>query len=112
MPFTFETHNDDLSKVTRRLGYMLSLKEGSTLFSKSDSASDSPLMNNLTKIIERMLPSMTAKIKNMLNKYVDISGQKLGTLADEVLFYLRFIELEKKLNDIGMPTCCCSRPWK
>lgn len=106
MPFTFETHNDDLSKVTRRLGYMLSLKEGSTLFSKSDSASDSPLMNNLTKIIERMLPSMTAKIKNMLNKYVDISGQKLGTLADEVLFYLRFIELEKKLNDIGMPTCC------
>lgn len=106
MPFTFETHNDSLSKATKKIGFMMSLKQGSTLFSKGDTASDSPLMNNLTKIIERMLPAMTSKIKNVLNKYVDISGQKLGKLADEVLFYLRSIELEKKLCDIGMPCCC------
>lgn len=68
--------------------------------------SANPLMNNLNSIIERMLPSVTAKIKRVLHKYIDASGRALFTLADELLFYLRFIELERKLTATGVPCCC------
>ena len=66
---------------------------------------DSTLLNNLNSIIERMLPVLTGKLKHFLEKYVNVSGKVLGALADEVLFYQRFIELEQKLNEIGIPCC-------
>ncbi|MBQ6035660.1 MAG: hypothetical protein IJL33_09175 [Ruminococcus sp.] len=67
--------------------------------------SANPLMNNLNSIIERMLPSTTAKLRRVLHKYVDVSGYVLADLADELLFYLRFIELEKQLTASGVPCC-------
>ena len=67
--------------------------------------SANPLMNNLNSIIERMLPSTTAKLRRVLHKYVDVSGYVLADLADELLFYLRFIELEKQLTVSGVPCC-------
>lgn len=66
---------------------------------------DSTLMNNLNSIIERMLPSLTSKLKRFLDRHVDVSGKALGRLADEMLFYQRFIELEQKLTELGMPCC-------
>lgn len=104
-PFTMEMHKDSLNKAVKRFSHLIA-KDPLAASVADYSASDSPLMNNLNKIIERMLPSMTDKLKNVLNKYVDISGHALGKLADEVLFYLRFIELEKQLTEIGMPCCC------
>ena len=74
--------------------------------SPTNRPTDTPLMNNLNTIMERMLPSMTSKLKKVLNKYVDVSGRALAGLADELLFYLRFIGLEKKLTEYGIP--CCS----
>ena len=71
--------------------------------------SDCALRNNLTAIVQRMLPSLTAKLKKVLDKYVHVSGRALADLADEMLFYLRFIELEKKLTEYGLP-CCCGEP--
>jgi DNA mismatch repair ATPase MutS len=71
--------------------------------------SANPLMNNLNSIIERMLPSTTAKLRRVLHKYVDVSGYVLADLADELLFYLRFIELEKQLTASGVP-CCIGEP--
>ena len=67
--------------------------------------SANPLMNNLNTVIERMLPSTTAKLRRVLHKYVDVSGYVLASLADEMLFYLRFIELEKQLTASGVPCC-------
>ena len=67
--------------------------------------SANPLMNNLNTVIERMLPSTTAKLRRVLHKYVDVSGYALASLADEMLFYLRFIELEKQLTASGVPCC-------
>ena len=67
--------------------------------------SANPLMNNLNSIIERMLPSTTAKLRRVLHKYVDVSGYALAGLADELLFYLRFIELENQLKASGVPCC-------
>ncbi|MBQ3940514.1 MAG: hypothetical protein II723_05310 [Oscillospiraceae bacterium] len=66
---------------------------------------DSTLMNNLNSIIERMLPALTGKLKKFLDKYVDVSGKALGRLADEMLFYQRFIELEERLTASGLPCC-------
>ena len=66
---------------------------------------DDPLMNNLNSIIERMLPSMTARLRKFLDRYVDVSGKILADLADEFLFYRCFIALEDRLTGIGIPCC-------
>ena len=67
--------------------------------------SANPLMNSLNSVIERMLPTTTAKLRRVLHKYIDVSGYALAGLADELLFYLRFIELERKLTASGVPCC-------
>ncbi|MBE6851496.1 MAG: hypothetical protein E7504_07190 [Ruminococcus sp.] len=72
---------------------------------KKPSAAESPLMNNLTQIVERMLPTATRKLHKILKKYTDVSGMALARLGDELMFYLRFIELEKKLGAADLPTC-------
>ena len=106
MPFNIETHEDSLNKSVKKFRYLIASKDSMAASVADYTASDSPLMNNLNKIIERMLPSLTGKLKKVLYKYVDVSGIALGELADEVLFYLRFIELERRLTDAGMPCCC------
>lgn len=93
--FTMEMHKEGLDRITKKFGRSVN----------SSRPTDSPLMNNLNCIIERMLPSMTNKLKRILNKYIDVSGRALADLADEFLFYLRFIELEKEMSDTGLPCC-------
>ncbi len=68
-------------------------------------ATDSILINNLTEIVEGMLPNLTNKLKKVLDKYVHVSGRALADLADELLFYLRFIRFEQKLKEHGFPCC-------
>lgn len=74
---------------------------------KKGLAAESPLMNNLTGIVERMLPDVTRKMSKLLKKYTDISGTALAECGNEIMFYVRFIELEKRLSEINMP---CSMP--
>ncbi|MBR5683810.1 MAG: hypothetical protein IKW96_11165 [Ruminococcus sp.] len=97
MQFSMETHDNDLRLLRQKYN---------GLPSPTNRATDTPLMNNLNTIIERMLPSCTSKLKRVLDRYVDVSGKALAKLADELLFYLRFIGLEKKLKEHGMPCCC------
>lgn len=97
MPFSMEVHDNDLRWLHQKYN---------GLPSPTNRATDTPLMNNLNTIMERMLPSMTSKLKKILNRYVDVSGKALAKLADEFLFYLRFIGLEKKLSEYGIPCCC------
>lgn len=72
---------------------------------KNPSANEHPLMNNLTRIVEQMLPSVTKKLQRMLKKYTDISGTALAKRGDELMFYLRFLELEQRLTAGGF-SCC------
>ena len=97
MQFSMEMHDNDLRWIHQKYN---------GLPAPTNRATDTPLMNNLNTIMERMLPSMTSKLKKVLNRYVDVSGQALIKLADELLFYLRFIGLEKKLAEYGIPCCC------
>lgn len=69
------------------------------------SVSESPLMNNLSNIVERMLPDVTQKLKRILKKYTDMSGMALSKLSDEFLFYERFIKLERRILESGDPSC-------
>lgn len=94
--FTMEMHDNDLRKLYQKYN---------GLPSPTNRATDTPLMNNLNTLMERMLPSMTGKLKRVLNKYVDVRGKAFVTLADELLFYLRFIGLEKKLENAGIHCC-------
>ena len=64
-------------------------------------ASESLLMNNLSSLIEEMLPSVTAQIKHILKRYTDMSGTALAHLGDELMFYFQFISLENKLEKAG-----------
>lgn len=97
LPFEMEMHNDGVDWMDKKY-------RGTP--SPTNRPTDSILMNNLNTIIERMLPSCTSKLKRVLDRYVDVSGKALGELADEMLFYLRFIGLEKRLSEQGMPCCC------
>lgn len=92
-PYDMQVHKDGLDWIERHFPNWAGVGR----------PGDSTLMNNLNSIIERMLPVLTGKLKRFLEKYVNVSGKILGKLADEVLFYQRFIELEKKLKDIGIP---------
>lgn len=67
--------------------------------------SESPLMNNLANIVERMLPDVTQKLKHILKKYTNTSGLALSKLSDEFLFYERFIKLEHHISECGNPCC-------
>ncbi|MBO4877078.1 MAG: hypothetical protein J5501_03625 [Ruminococcus sp.] len=96
MPFNMEVHEDGLDTIEKRINRNAP---------KHNRPYDSPLMNNLNSIIERMLPSVTGKLRKVLDRYVDVSLSAFTALADEFLFYLRFISLEKELSDLGMPCC-------
>jgi len=95
-PFNMEMPDDGLDMVEKRMNRSTP---------KHNRPYDSPLMNNLNSIIERMLPSITGKLRKVLDKYVDVSVKSFSVLADEFLFYLRFTALEKKLTDLGLPCC-------
>ncbi len=69
------------------------------------SVSENPLMNNLANIVERMLPDITHKLKRILKKYTDTSGLLLSKLADEFLFYERFIKMANNISNHGNPCC-------
>ncbi len=69
----------------------------------SGTASESLLMKNLTNLVEEMLPGTVSKLRRVLKRYTDESGMAVTRLADEFLFYLRFIQIEQKLKDSGYP---------
>ncbi|MBP0972480.1 MAG: hypothetical protein J5851_01080 [Oscillospiraceae bacterium] len=76
---------------------------------KPAEAKENLLMNNLNRLIEEMLPTVTTKLRRVLKRYSDMSGILLSRLGDELLFYARFIGLEQRLTEKGyactMPDC-------
>ncbi len=72
---------------------------------KKLSADANPLMNNLTRIVEQMLPTATKKLLRVLKRYTDISAATISGCGEELMFYIRFIELEKQLESKNLPCC-------
>jgi len=73
--------------------------------SKKPDSDEAQLMNNMVRLLERMLPKVVRTLSSTLNRHVDRSGEAFVKLADEFLFYRKFIEFAKKLQAIGMPVC-------
>ena len=65
----------------------------------------SPLAENLTRLVETMIPQVLNPLKAFVRKYVDVSGMMLVSLFHELLFYVRFQEWEAKLKEFGL-SCC------
>ena len=74
---------------------------------KPAEARENLLMNNLSHLIEEMLPAVTAKLQRILKRYADMSGVLLARLGEELLFYARFMALEQRLTAAGYP---CAMP--
>ena len=94
-PFSMEIHHDGMDWFEKHFYGIQTPKR----------PSDSLLLNNLTSIVERMLPNLTAKLKKVLDKYARVSGKALADLAEELLFYQRFISFSDKLRQNGFPCC-------
>lgn len=62
-----------------------------------------PLMNALTKRVDELLHVTVEDLRVTLNKYVDISGYQVTKLIPELIYYLRFAEITKKLCKCGLP---------
>lgn len=64
-----------------------------------------PLAENLTRLMETMIPQVLTPLKTFVRKYVDVSGMTLVSLFNELLFYVRFQEWEDKLKGFGLGCC-------
>lgn len=64
-----------------------------------------PLAENLTRLMETMVPQVLNPLKSFVRKYVDVSGMILVSLFNELLFYVRFQEWEDKLKQFGLGCC-------
>ncbi len=67
------------------------------------SAEDSPLMNNLRRVVSEMLGSTVKHLKTKLSRYVNISGYGLTKLIPDLLFYIRWTEFCTKVRNTGLP---------
>jgi len=72
---------------------------------KKPDSDEMQLMNNMVRLLERMMPKVVRTIAATLNRHVDRSGEAFVKLADEFLFYRKFIEFSKKLKEMDMPFC-------
>lgn len=72
--------------------------------SKSLDTDEYQLRNNLTRLIERLLPKTIYKVQEILRKWVDTSGFMFTQLADDFLFYRKFYELQRRLTEAGLPS--------
>ena len=70
---------------------------------KPKEAKENLLMNNLSRLIEEMLPSLTGRLRRILKRYTDMSGVLLSRIGQELLFFTRMIGLEKRLTEAGLP---------
>lgn len=55
--------------------------------------------------VSEILKRTVNDIKNMLRKYINISGYMLINLMPEIMFYVRWAELMDKIIAKGMPVC-------
>lgn len=74
-----------------------------TFLSHNSNAADGRdiLMNNLTNIIEEMLPQLKRRLKTLLSRYGGQGAEILAGLGGEMLLYLRFLRLEQSLKGLS-----------
>ena len=74
------------------------------IYTLSD-AETNPLMKNLNEVITDMLKPVIRKLKDVIAKYVDVSGYSLISLIPELTFYLKWAELIEQMTAAGVKFC-------
>lgn len=67
------------------------------------SASDDPLMQNLSRAVTDMLAPTVKQLKNKLSRYVDVSGYSLTRFMPEFIFYIRWADFCAQAMQKGLP---------
>lgn len=65
-----------------------------------------PIMYTLNKEIARYLRPLIKQLSVSLNKFTNIYTGRLADVIPEIVFYLSFAKLHKKLVEHGMACCC------
>ncbi len=101
---------DNFIGFLSQLGGLLDGKSGgesfngmSKLRSSGATASDNPLMQNLSREVSDMLSSTVKHLKNKLSRYVDISGYGLTKFIPEFTFYIRWADFCTEVLKSGLP---------
>lgn len=63
------------------------------------------LSGAMEKAVTSILKKIVKDIKDVLKKYVDISGYSLASLSPELIFYIRWAALIRKLQKLSLPIC-------
>jgi DNA mismatch repair protein MutS len=64
-----------------------------------------PMMVPLFRDLSRVLEKTTKPIAGELRRYVHLNSQFLKGLRPEIIFYVRAVELARKVESLGLPLC-------
>lgn len=101
---SFHSLNPSNSKIG--LGRLVSSATRDVVIEREESATGSdPLSASMTKTVTAILKKIVRDIKGTLQKYVNISGYSLVSLASEIIFYIRWADLIEKMQSRGLTLC-------
>lgn len=101
---SFHSLNPSNSKIG--LGRLVSSATRDVVIERAESATGSdPLSASMTKTVTAILKKIVRDIKGTLQKYVNISGYSLVSLASEIIFYIRWADLIEKIQSRGLTLC-------
>lgn len=99
--------------MLKRFGHFLqeavatnsNIEEGVVFETRGGSQVQDPRLKNLEHILGEDLETLTKKMWQMLQKYVDLSGSALTGIIPELEFYLGFARFFQMLHENGQPVC-------
>lgn len=79
--------------------------ELSSLNIESSITGGDPLSAAMEKAVTGILKKIVKDIRDVLRKYIDISGYSLTSISPELIFYIRWASLIRKIQGLSLPIC-------
>lgn len=99
-------HPAAASKKTSLTGMSISnVAELSTLQIESSLTGGDPFSAAMEKSVSNILKKIVKDIRDVLRKYIDISGYSLTSISPELIFYIRWASLIRKIQKLNLPIC-------
>ncbi len=64
-----------------------------------------PLSAAMEKAVTDILKKIVKDIESVLKKYIDVSGYSLTKISPELIFYIRWASLIRKMQGLSLPIC-------
>ena len=99
-------HPAATNKKTSLTGMSINnVAELSTLQIESSLTGGDPFSAAMEKSVSNILKKIVKDIRDVLRKYVDISGYSLTSISPELIFYIRWASLIRKIQNLNLPIC-------